>query len=242
MFVYSPGLRITVRLSFILILAAFGMLISSGVGLWTVRSHILDDQRLELRNLLDLALSIARASMTAAGGPTSESGRKAFVSTLLSAHIVNEKKGPYIFAYDYNGVAIVSNDPTKIGQNRFEVTNPYGVKIIQELIKTARGPSGTGFIAYEYEKGAGGPITPKLSLVQNVPEIGGLVGVGVYLDDANAIFVQRLVMEAGLLALALIAIALLGYVIGRSITGPLSSLRLVPILAPGRRMTRSSKP
>ena len=211
-------LRITVRIYFILILAAFGMLISSGVGLWTVRSQILDDQRLELRNLLNLALSIARASMIAAGGPTSETGRKAFVSTLLSAHIEDENQGPYVFAYDYNGVAIVSNDPNKIGQNRLEVTNPYGVKIIQELIKTARGPSGKGFIAYEYEKGAGGPITPKLSLVQNVPEIGVLVGVGVYLDDANAIFAQRLVTEAELLALALMAIALLGDVITRSLT------------------------
>ena len=219
----SP-LRITVRIYFILSLAAVGMLISSGIGLWTVRSQVLEDQRLELRNLLNLALSIARASMIAAGGPTSETGQKAFVSTLLSAHIVNEKQGPYIFAYDYSGVAIVSNDPTKIGQNRLEFTNPHGVKIIQELIKTARGLSGTGFMAYECEKGTGGPIKPKLSLVQNVPEIGGLVGVGVYLDDANAIFAQRLAMEAGLLALALIAIALLGYVIGRSIIGPLSSL------------------
>jgi len=150
--------------------------------------------------------------MIAAGGPTSETGRKAFFSTLLSAHTRDAKQGPYIFAYDYNGVAKVSNDPTKIGKNRSEVTNPYGVKIIQELIKIARGPSGTGFMAYEYEKGAGGPITPKLSLVQNIPEIGCLVGVAVYLDNANAFFVQRLVMEAGLLALALLALALFGYI------------------------------
>ena len=217
-------LRITVRIYFILILAAFGMLISSGIGLWTVRSQILDDRRLELRNLLDMALSIARASMMAAGGPTSEGGQKAFFSILLSAHFGDEKQASYIFAYDYNGVTTVLNDPTRIGENRIELTDPHGVKFIRELIKIARGPSGTGFLNYEYEKGVGGPVTPKLSLVQNVPEIGGLVGVGAYLDDANAIFMRRLLIDAELFALALIAIALLGYVISRSITEPLSSL------------------
>ena len=176
---------ITVPIHSLLIVAACGMLMWAGIGLM-VRSQTLDHRQLELRNLLDATLPIARAGMLAAGGPASETGRKAFYSTLLSANIGDLKQGPYIFAYDYNGVAMVSNDPTNIGKNRIEVTNPYGVKIIQELIKTARGPSGTGFVAYDYEKGTGGPITPKLSLVQNVPEIGGLVGVAVYLDDANA--------------------------------------------------------
>ncbi len=169
------------RIHSFLILAACGMVIFSWTGL-AVRSQTLDRQ-LELRNVLDVALWAARAGMIAAGGPTSETGRKAFFSTLRSTHVGDKRQGPYIFAYDYNGVAMVSNDPSKIGKNRIEVTNPHGVKIIQELIKIARGPSGTGFMAYEYEKGAGGPITPKLSLVQNVPEIGGLVGVAVYLDD-----------------------------------------------------------
>ena len=219
-------LRIKVRIYFILILAAFGMLVSSGIGLLTVRSQILDDRRLELRNLLDMALSIARASMMAAGGPTSEAGQKAFFSTLLSAHFGDEKQASYVFAYDYNGVTKVLNDPTKIGQNRIELTDPNGVKIFREFIKTAGGPSGNGFVSYEYEKGASGPITPKLSLVQNVPEIGGFVGVGVYLDDANAIFMRRLLLDAGLFSFALIAIALLGYVISRSITEPLSGLAI----------------
>ena len=48
----------------------------------------------------------------------------------------------------------------------------------------------------------------------------------VYLDDANAIFLRRLLMDAGLFFLALIATALLGYLISRSITEPLSSLAI----------------
>ncbi len=217
-------LKITARIRSILILAAFGMLVSSGIGLWVLRSQMLEDRRAELSNLLDLTLSIARAGMNAAGGPASEAGRKAFFTILQSAHFGDQRQASYVFAYDYNGVTTVLNDPSKIGQNRIELTDPNGVKFIQELINIARGPSGTGFLAYEYEKGVGGPIKPKISLVQNVPEIGGLVGVGLYVDDVNAMFLRRLVMEAGLVAVALIAIAALGYVISRSITRPLSKL------------------
>ena len=75
-----------------------------------------------------------------------------------------------------------------------------------------------------YEKGVGGPITPKISLVQNVPEIAGLIGVGVYLDDLNAFLRDRLLKELFWFALALSAITLLCLVISRSITGPLSTI------------------
>jgi signal transduction histidine kinase len=75
-----------------------------------------------------------------------------------------------------------------------------------------------------YEKGVGGPVTPKISLVQDVPEIGGLVGVGVYLDDLNAFLRDRLLMELLWCALALSSFTLLCLVISRSITGPLSNI------------------
>ena len=218
------GLRIRARIYVVLILAAFGMLVFAGIGLRAVRSQMLEERRSELRHLLNMALSIARASMMAAGGPASEAGQKAFFSALLSAHFGDEKQSDYVFAYDYNGVTTVLNDLTKIGQNRIELTDPNGVRIIREFLKTAGEPSGTGFVSYEYEKGIGGPITPKLSLVQNVPEIGGLVGIGVYLDDVNAVFMRWLLLGAGMFSCAAIVTALLGYVISWSITAPLSNL------------------
>ena len=44
---------------------------------------------------------------------------------------------------------------------------------------------------------------------------------GVFIDDVNANFFKRLLMEAGLFALAMPLITFFGYVITRSITGPL---------------------
>ncbi len=216
-------LKIALRIDLILILAGLGMLACAGIGLLTSRSQMLEDRHLQLRHLLDLTLSIARAQMTAAGGPESEAGKKAFFSVLRTSRFGDEKAN-YIFAYDYNGVVTSLNDQSKIGENRIELADVNGFKFIEEIIKTAKRPSGTGFVEYVYEKGVGGPITPKISLVQNVPEIGGLVGVGVYLDDLNAFLRDRLLMELLWFALALSAITLLCLVISRSITGPLSNI------------------
>ncbi|MGO8953121.1 MAG: methyl-accepting chemotaxis protein [Rhodomicrobium sp.] len=217
-------LKIATRVNLIPLLVTFGVVASSAIGLWTLRSQMMEDRRLQLRNVLDLTLSIARADMQAAGGPASDAGRKAFLSALRSARFGNESEANYIFAYDNEGNTVSHIDPRKIGQNRLNTVYANGVNVVQKFIEIARSSSGTGFIEYPMEKGAGGPITPKLTLVQSVPEIGGVVGVGVYIDDIDTIFLHRLLIEACLLIAVLVVIAVWSYHIGRSISRPLSDL------------------
>ena len=204
-------LRIALRIHLILILATLGVVACVGIGLWTSHAHMLEDRRVQLRHLLDLGLSVARGEMVAAGGPESKAGRDAFFRTLRSARFGDPSQANYLFAYDYDGVTTVLNNPALVGHSRIDLTDANGVTIIQEFIRIAKGPKG-------------GPITPKILLVQNVPEIGGLVGVGVYLDDLNAFFRDGLLKETFWCALTLSAITLLCLVISRSITGPLSTI------------------
>jgi methyl-accepting chemotaxis protein len=185
-------LRISTQINLALLLGALGIAIVAAIAFAMMRAQILDERRGQLRNLLDLTISIARADMKAAGGPESETGRQAFFSVLQSTRFGHEKEVNYIFAHDYNGVVTSLDDPKKIGQNRSEVADADGFKFVKEFIKLAKGPEGTGFITYKREKGIGGPITPKLSLIQSVPEIGGYVGVGLYLDDMDKAFFERL--------------------------------------------------
>ncbi len=217
-------LKITTRIHLLLALAALGFLASSGAGLWSLRSQMIGDRQTQLRNLLDLSLSIARADMISAGGASSEAGRKAFFSALRATRFGDAKQQNYIFAYDYEGNTLVHIDPNEIGQNRLNAVYANGVKAIQEFVAIAKSPAAAGFIEYPVEKGAGGPVTPKLTLIQNAPEIGGLVGAGVYLDDVNADFYGRVSAGPAMLAALLSAIAVAGYFIGRSISRPLTDL------------------
>jgi methyl-accepting chemotaxis protein len=217
-------LKITTRIHLLLVLAALGFLASSAVGLWSLRSQMLQDRQNQLHNLLDSSLSIARANMASAGGASSEAGRNAFFAALRATRFGDAKEQNYIFAYDYDGNTLSHIDPKKLGQNRLNVIFANGMKAVQEFVNIAKSPAGSGYIEYSNEKGSGGSITPKLTLIQNVPEIGGLVGVGVYLDDVNTDFYRRMLAESALLAALLSVMAVAGYLIGRSISRPLTEL------------------
>ncbi len=215
------NLKITTRINLTLLLGLIGALIVMSIGYSILRAQMMEERQTQLRNLLDMAVSIARDRMIAAGGPSTDDGRKAFFSSLQSSHFGGEKQANYVFAYDYNGVLTVLNDRSKIGQNRFELADPSGFKFIQAFIKVAKGSAGAGFVPYSYEKGVGGPITPKLSYIRNVPEIEGLAGIGVYLDDMDAAFFNRLSLDLWhndrLLVVSLFVLALSSMLMGRSV-------------------------
>ena len=115
-------------------------------------------------------------------------------------------------------------------------------KFVQEFINAAKGPSGDGFVHYMYEKGVGGPITPKVSYIKNVPEVQGLVGIGVYIDDMDAAFFNRILLVLWhndrfiLIAFAVLILlsAFIGYSLIRSIrTGLAAANAAVDAVARG---------
>ena len=208
--------NISMRIRLLLALGTLSLFALSGIGLWALRSQMLEDRQAELRKLLDLTLSVARAAMMKAGGPASEAGRKTFFEVLQSARFGKEKEQNYIWAYDYDGVAKAHIDPKKLGQNRLNIVYANGIQQVQEYIRIAKSPEGAGFIKYPIEKGPGGPLTLKLSLIQNVPEIGALVGVGAYIDDVDADWYRQLFMEGAMLAAVLAPIGAAGFLIRSS--------------------------
>ncbi len=216
-------MKIATRINVAVILAAAGILATMALSLWTLRAQMLEDRRALLRNVLDATLSSAAAAARAAGGFQSDAGHLAFTRALSSARFGSESEANFVFAYDYKGVAIAHLNPKYIGVNRLDTIYDNGVPMVRKFREAAEGPAGTGFFEYPSPKGPNGPITPKLTLIQNVPGLG-FAGVGIYIDDINAVFMRRLLTLGGLLSGVLVAIAIANYFIGRSISLPLSAL------------------
>jgi signal transduction histidine kinase len=224
-------LKIAVRINLLLMLTAFGIGISAAIGLWEVREQMMEDKRAHLRDLMEVVLADARSDMNEAGGPQTESGRKSFFNMLRSVNFGGSNAN-YFLSIDYNRVMVSHPNPNIQGRPDNVIYN--GIDVTNAFIDIARGPSGSGFFEYEVPKGVGGKVTRKLAFIQNVPEIGGLIAVGVFIEDVNAIFVRRVLLELGLFALVMPVITLLGYVISRSITDPLSNIvSMIKSLAKG---------
>ncbi len=216
-------MRIATRINLTVVLAAAGIIAAMAISLWVLRAQMLEDRRTQLRNILDATLSVATAAAAAAGGFENQAGRAAFSEALNSTRFGSKAEVNFVFAYDRNGVTLSHLNPRYVGVNRLDEVYSNGEKMVRKFKEAAEGPSGAGFFEYPSPKGAGGPVVPKLALVQNVPGLG-FAGVGIYIDDVDAVFMRRLLMLAGIVGAVLLVIAVTNYFIGRSISVPLSSL------------------
>jgi len=116
----------------------------------------------------------------------------------------------YFFAYDSKGTNLVHpRQPDLIGTNLWDVRDPKGVAVIQELLATAQ--AGGGFLRYVWNKPSTGQPADKLSYVVELKRWGWMYGTGIYLDDVAA-GTQRLKEQASanitatLLGLAAVAV------------------------------------
>ncbi len=128
-------------------------------------------------------------------------------------------KEGYVFVVSYDGVTLMNGtQPELIGKNIWEMTDPDGVKVIQEERRAAEKTEGD-FIHYHWEKPSTKKISPKVSFVQGFPQWGWMVGAGVYLDDIEPVItametnakrqMQKDIYRLGFALAAILAAALL---------------------------------
>ncbi len=101
-----------------------------------------------------------------------------------------EKEG-YLFASTYKGEPLFSNGKiTAGGPSIWELTDPSGIKIIQQQRKIAENPEG-GFLSYSWHKLDNPQPCPKISFVKGVPEWEWIIGAGVYADEVEAVIREK---------------------------------------------------
>ncbi|MCF8093676.1 MAG: cache domain-containing protein, partial [Desulfotignum sp.] len=105
----------------------------------------------------------------------------------------------YFFGSTYQGDPLFSNGKITMDTGTiWDLTDPKGVKIIQEQIRAAKQPEG-GFVAYEWRKLTSREPVPKISYVRGIDEWGWVIGAGVYVDTIESIISEnRKQLNAGL--------------------------------------------
>jgi signal transduction histidine kinase len=101
--------------------------------------------------------------------------------------IVDLRFGPegYFFGSTFQADPLFSNGKITQGtKNLWDLTDPGGVKIIQEQIRAAKAPGG-GFVPYAWPKLQSEAPTPKVSYVIGIPDWEWVIGAGVYLDTVE---------------------------------------------------------
>ncbi len=110
----------------------------------------------------------------------------------------------YVFVGRWDGVSLTR--PAK-DRNMREVTDSNGTKIVQEMIRLAKG--GSGYLEYVMPKFQDKKPAPKLSYAVGIPEWKWYVGTGIYIDEIDAaVALKKKEMEQGI-AVDLVKISLI---------------------------------
>ena len=72
------------------------------------------------------------------------------------------------------------------GNNRYDLTDQNGVKIIQEIMKVSTGSDGGGFNEFYFTKADGVTVAPKIAYSQIFTPWNWVVSTGNYVDDMKA--------------------------------------------------------
>lgn len=126
----------------------------------------------------------------------------------------------YFFMYDSQGKNIFhALMPNLEGQNKIDMTDPRGTKIIVGLLDAAK--RGDGHFSYYYQKPNTNEQIEKLSYVIMVPGTDWMLGTGAYIDDIEAVVEdyrqtvtdQMVDKSFGILLIALLLAAVTAFII-----------------------------
>lgn len=94
--------------------------------------------------------------------------------------------GGYFFAGQWDGLSL--SGPS-VGKNMYNIEDPNGVKIVQELINVSK--KGGGFVEYVMPRLEGYRPSPKLSYANAVKDWNWYIGAGKYVDE-----IEEFIMES----------------------------------------------
>jgi signal transduction histidine kinase len=97
----------------------------------------------------------------------------------------------YIFINTYKGDPIITNG-VRVTQpcNLWDLTDPNGVKVMQEERRAVNNPEGD-YIYYTWNKLTNKAPSPKVSFIRGIPDWQWMIGAGVYLDEVEKVIAAK---------------------------------------------------
>ncbi|MDE8654441.1 methyl-accepting chemotaxis protein [Novosphingobium album (ex Liu et al. 2023)] len=205
------------------LLAALGMLVLSGIGLWRINTTMHSDIEASTRRNVETASGILDHfhAMEADGRMTREQAQRAALDAIKALRYNGQD---YFWVNDMRPVMLMHPlKPELDGKDISTNTDATGKAMFLEMVKVVQS-HGEGFVDYRWDKPTGEKAMPKISYVKGFAPWGWMIGTGVYVDDIDRAVLQQALILA-VLTLAIAGGVLLGSrQLGRSIVVPIETL------------------
>ncbi len=149
----------------------------------SLRDALLDAHKKKIEAVVSSAYSVAQYYYNEykAGKLSEDEAKKRALNALAS--MIYEGGAGYVFVFDSKGITLAHPKKSLIGKSLWDLKDPNGVMIIQELMKAAK--AGGGFVSYLWPKPGEEEPQPKLSYAEYFEPWDWMLGTGVYVDDVN---------------------------------------------------------
>ncbi len=194
--------------------------------------------RTEIKSMVQSTITILQAEYDSylAGEKTEEEAKNDAKEVIRAMRYRDDQSGYFwIDSTDYTLVMhpiLVENE----GNNRYDLQDPNGVMIVQEIMKVCQTPEGGGYNEFYFTKSDGVTVAPKIAYSQIFEPWGWVVSTGNYTDDIDLAEEQTQAELDGLydrvmtrVSVVFVAAVLIGLVIaffvGRFLTSPLKKIQ-----------------
>jgi methyl-accepting chemotaxis protein len=219
------GVSIALRLTAIIVAAAVGLGVYMLSSLSSFATTVLESRQLKTEHVVDVVWTLIDSyhQREASGELTREQAQE---EALQAVRAIRYDESEYFWINDLDAVMVAHPIKSELdGQDLSTFEDPNGKRIFIEFARVAA-EEGEGFVDYAWpppDDPDGEPI-PKISFVKGFEPWGWVIGSGIYIVDVDAAVAEarQTALVAGLAILA--AVALLGWLVSRSVTKPLSRL------------------
>ncbi|MEH6565315.1 MAG: methyl-accepting chemotaxis protein [Halopseudomonas sp.] len=217
------SIRISQRIWLILIIALASTLIMEGVSLSHLHHEIRQGEITKATHLVEVAHDLMSFyhQKELNGELTGEQARQEALAALGALRYDGNE---YYWVNDMNNIMIMHPlAPQTVGVDLTTMRNTEGVNVISEMVALARS-QGTASFEYNWPKPGEEEGTPKIAAFKHFAPWDYMVGTGIYIDDMQAKFHSAVTSSVIIMTLVTLIMVVLLYLIGRSITQPLTNV------------------
>ncbi|QZA76817.1 cache domain-containing protein [Deefgea tanakiae] len=207
--------RVSIRLLSLCLLATLILATVGGLSLLDLRQSMLEERQSKVRAQVESAVGMVNYFQNQAErGQLSQEAAQAQAAAALRD--IRFEKNEYFFIINTDMVYQMHPiKPELVGQYKGDLKDTNGVMILQDLVAAAK--KGGDFSYFHFAKPGAKEPQPKIAYSMLVPAWNWVIATGVYEDDLNAAFINKLIFASvQLLGLALL-LAWVSWLISRSI-------------------------
>ena len=217
------NIRISQRIWLILIIALVSTLTAEGLSLSHLHKEIRQAEITKATHLVEVAhdLMAFYHQKELNGELTGEQARQQALAALAA---VRYSGNEYYWVNDMNNIMIMHPlAPQTVGTDLTTMRNTEGVNVISEMVQLARN-KGTASFEYSWPKPGEEDGSAKIAAFKHFKPWDYMIGTGIYVDAMQAKFRAALISSVILSAVVILAMFLLLFIIGRSISQPLDKI------------------